>query len=135
MSKTVPFNTVHIDVIGPYNLPERGEDKYVLTILDPVSRQLEIVLLKTKDLEEISAAFDTQQLCQYPRPNCCVHNQEREFISQEFQELLQSYRITDVSTTVKNSQGNAMVEQVHQTIGNAIKTISQKFENDQGRSL
>lgn len=75
----IPFNTVCIDVIGPYNLPERGEEKYALTILDPVSRWLEIVPLRSKSSIEISEAFDTQWLCCYPRPSRCVHDQGKEF--------------------------------------------------------
>lgn len=63
-----PFNTVCVDIIGPYNLPDRGEDKFALTILDSATRWLEIVPLQTKNLIEVSEAFDSQWLCRYPRP-------------------------------------------------------------------
>jgi len=41
----------------------------------------------------------------------------------EFQLLLQSYGIKDVATTVKNPQANAVVEQLHQTMANILRTF------------
>lgn len=36
---------------------------------------------------------------------------------------------------VKNPEGNSMIERVHQTIENTIKTMNQEFEQDWGKSL
>ena len=50
-------------------------------------------------------------------------------MGKEFQELLTSYGIEDTSpTTVKNPQANGMVEKMHLSMGDMIRTS--KFESD-----
>lgn len=100
--------------------------------MDPVTRQLVIIPLKSKASEEVALAFDKYWLCKYPYPNHYVHDQRKEFTGRDFQEMLQSYGIQDVVTTVKNLQENATLEKVHQVIDYAIKM---SLSNDQVSQL
>jgi hypothetical protein len=56
-------------------------------------------------------------------PKRCVHNNGGEFVGPEFQFLLQGCRIKDAPTSSKNSQPNAICEQMYQTVGNALQTL------------
>ena len=44
------------------------------------------------------------------------------FFGEEFQELLKSYGIKAKPTTVKNPRANAMIEQIHLTMGDMLRT-------------
>ena len=52
-----------------------------------------------------------------------------EFIGQDFQEMIkETYGIKAKPITVRNPQANAIVERVHQVIGNIIRTF--ELENN-----
>jgi transposase InsO family protein len=46
-----------------------------------------------------------------------------EFIGQEFQKMLDEYGIKKKPITQRNPQANAIVERVHQVIGNIVRTF------------
>ena len=62
-------------------------------------------------------------LSRYPWPECCVQDNDGEFVGPEFQFLLQGCRINDVPTSSKNLQANAICERMHQTVGNVLRTL------------
>jgi transposase InsO family protein len=66
--------------------------------------------------------FDINWLCQYPRPIEVGYDNGKEFIRNEFQELLVSYDITPKPTTVKNPTAQALVERLHLTLGDQLRT-------------
>ena len=70
---------------------------------------------------ETSKILDQVWFCRYPRPLRCITDNGGEFLGTEFQELLRSYGVQHVPTTIKNPQAN-FVERVHQTLGNMICT-------------
>lgn len=119
----VPWESVAIDLIGPFGT--NGEIQkygYAVTIMDLATRWLEIAPIKDKSSVTVALTFDRWWLCRYPRPTFCVHDQGKEFVGSEFQELLKSYGIESVRTTVKNPQANGTLERVHQVINNALRT-------------
>jgi hypothetical protein len=61
-------------------------------------------------------------LCWYPRPFQCIFDQGSAFTSSEFQELLSSFGIVPSPTAIQNPQANSILEQIHQVIGNMIRT-------------
>jgi hypothetical protein len=73
-------------------------------------------------------AFDKIWLCRYPRPLECGHDNGKEFLGIEFQELLTSYGIKSKPTTVKNPTANAIVERIQGTLGEQLRSTI--FESD-----
>jgi transposase InsO family protein len=52
------------------------------------------------------------------------HDRGSEFIGADFQKMIKNdYGIKGKPITVKNPQANAIVERVHQTIGNIVRTF------------
>jgi transposase InsO family protein len=117
-----PWNTVCVDLIGPWKIPNQNRSILALTCIDPCTRYLEIGLPRDKTSETVSFLFDYQWLSRFPRPLECIHDNGSEFISIEFQELLQSYGIASRVTTVRNPQANSIVERVHQVLANMLRT-------------
>jgi hypothetical protein len=92
-----------------------------ITICDPATGWFEVAEIKDKTAEATAKILDQTWFCRYPRPKRCISDNGNEFLGKEFQELLQSYGVKSVPTTVKNPQAN-FVERVHQTLGNMLRS-------------
>ena len=53
-----------------------------------------------------------------------IHDNGNEFIGKEFQELLSSYGIKSVPTTVKNPQANALIERTNLNMVDKLRTVT-----------
>jgi len=85
-------------------------------MVDPAIGWFEIIVLPHGHTgEQVAFALDRTWFSRYPRPQICRFDNSREFISVEFQELLESYGIKPSPITVKIPKGN-FVERVHQTL-------------------
>jgi hypothetical protein len=73
-------------------------------------------------MSSVATQFDINWLCRYLRPTEIGYDNGKEFIGEEFQELLLSYDITPKPTTVKNPTAQALVERLHLTLGNQLRT-------------
>jgi hypothetical protein len=125
-----PWHSIAVDTIGPWIIPQSPHSSkskepttlQALTIIDLNTHFMEIVALKIKECITVARSLNQIWLCCYPRPVDCLHDNGREFVSAEFQELLQSYGIRSKLTTVKNPQANGILERTHQVIGNLLRS-------------
>ena len=92
-------------------------------MVDKATTWPEILSAPTKDSEFISQLFDRTWLCRYPRPVKVVHDNGGEFTGFEFQEMLSSYGIKGVPTTVKNPRSNSAAERMHLTAADILRTM------------
>jgi hypothetical protein len=119
-----PWHTVCVDLVGPLTvMASDGKERVLnaLTMADPSTGWFEIVEASDKKALTVAKLFDLTWLCRYPRPVRVIHDHGSEFIGDEFVELLQSYGIASVPTTVNNPQAN-FVERVHQTLWNMLRS-------------
>lgn len=135
-----PWERVHVDLIGPYTKTVKqiqpGLDKpkkvdlelIAMTFIDPATGWFEIAEVPAKDKSSarISNLFDDVWLARYPRPKEVIFDNGSEF-KKDFLPLLKDFAIKPKPTTVKNPQSNAVVERVHQVVGNMIRT--QELDN------
>ncbi|MGH7954378.1 MAG: integrase, partial [Gloeomargaritales cyanobacterium] len=122
---TVPWQTICVDLIGPWTVQDATHNVYkltALTIIDPATSWIEIIPLQDKDAETVALMLDRQWFSRYPRPLFCVYDNGSEFLGFEFQEMLESYGVLSKSTTVRNPQANSIVERSHQVIGDMLRT-------------
>ena len=105
---------------------EMGEKKeveiHLLSMVDACTGWSEFVRIDTASSIATAAGLDKNWLCRYPRPHKVVHDNGPEFMGCEFQEVLESYGITSKPTTVKNPTANAVVERIHGTLGEQLRT-------------
>jgi hypothetical protein len=102
---------------------------HVLTMVDACTNWTELSLIPTANSKTVAKQFDINWLCRYPRPTEVGYDNGKEFIGEEFQELLVSYDITPKPTTVKNPTAQALVERLHLTLGDHIRTSIYSMEN------
>jgi hypothetical protein len=149
MPKTIisnPWKCLCVDLISPYLLKGKDNsqiDFMALTMIDLASSwfknvELPIVTwlwrqtVNGKELLTANMTFDKTSdcieklvnktwLCRYPR--CCqlIHNNEGEF-KLHFKYLCKSYGKKHKSSTVKNPQANAILERMHQVLGQMLCT-------------
>jgi len=149
----VPWNTVHVDLIGPYSIdaPQFQPDGSIqtktlqltcMTMLDPVTGWFEIVEVpsyiaehvKDKSLNDfiidkssarIGRLFDQTWLSRYPRPKEVIFDNGSEF-KKDFVPLLKDWSIKPKITTIKNPQSNNPVERIHQVLRHMFLTKNLK---------
>ena len=92
-------------------------------MVDKATSWPEIMSVPTKVSEFISKLFDRTWLCRYPRPVKVVHDNGGEFTGFEFQEMISSYGIKGVPTTVKNPRSNSAAERMHLTAADMLRTM------------
>ena len=93
-----------------------------LPCIDTASNLARLICIRNKTAFHIRDKFIQSWLTRYPRPIRCVHDKGGEFIGSEFQWLINMFSIKDVQSTAKNPQSNSICEQMHQTVGNVLRT-------------
>jgi hypothetical protein len=143
---TVPWRALCIDLIGPYTLKSKDGtiiDFMALTMINPATSWFEVVelplvrRLKTitvngkessiieeiidKTSERIARLVNKTWLSRYPR--CCyiIYDNGSKF-KLNFEYLCETYGIKRKPTTVKNPQANAILERLHQVLGQMLRT-------------
>eukprot|EP00957_Ditylum_brightwellii_P054448 4125093-Ditylum_brightwellii.AAC.1 len=79
--------------------------------------------IKTKRADVIANIIKQTWFNRYPWPTEVVLDRGTEFMA-EFTEMIQrGYRVTKRPITAQNPQANGIVERMHQTIGNTLRTF------------
>jgi transposase InsO family protein len=124
-AQLAPWENVAVDLIGPWTITIRTREVTfrALTIIDMVTNFPEVVRLESTDSRHVAMQFRNVWLCRYPKPMTCTYDQGTEFTGWAFQAMLRQFHIKGKPATAKNPQGNSIVERLHQTMGNAIRTM------------
>ena len=128
-----PWETVCIDLVGPYTVTDRsGNDRILnaMTFVDPATGWFEIAEIPDKTSARISKIFNSTWLARYPRPRKVIFDNGNEF-KKDFLPLLKDFSIKPTPTTIKNPQANAILERVHQVLGDMLRTKNlQQYDFD-----
>ena len=143
---STPWECLCVDLIGPYVIKGKDGsqiDFMALTMIDPASSWFEIVelplakrlrttnvngkeLLHSEDIfdkssDRVAKLVNKAWLSRYPRCRYIIYDNGSEF-KLHFEHLCESYGIKRKPTTVKNPQANAILERVHQVLGQMLRT-------------
>ena len=125
-------------MIGPYNLNKKGNKPLVLwalTMIDPATGWFEIATVDTKRADVVVNVLEQTWLTRYPWPTCVVLDRGTEFMAECTTMLENDYGLTKQPITKRNPQVNAIVERVHQTIGNMLRTFQVHRQEEQEEGL
>ena len=134
-AETIPWDTLCVDLIGPYNIQRKNQKKpltlWAVTMIDPATGWFEIASITTKRADVIANIIEQTWFTRYPWPSQVILDRGTEFMA-EFTGMLENeYGITKKPITKRNPQANSIIERVHQTLGNMIRTFSvQTMEED-----
>ena len=119
-----PWECVCVDLIGPYTVTDKmGNDRILtaMTFIDPATGWFEVTEIPEKNSARISQIFNNTWLSRYPRPQKVIFDNRNEF-KKDFLPLLKDFAIKPTPTTIKNPQANAILERVHQVLGDMLCT-------------
>ena len=124
----IPWDRLCVDLIGPYKIRRKGKKEPLIcrcvTMIDPATGWFEISQYDDKRAITVANIVEHEWLSRYPWPTMITFDQGSEFIGHEFQNMIKhDYGIKAKPITTRNPQANAMIERVHQTIGNIIRTF------------
>ena len=92
-------------------------------MIDPVTGWLEMRQIPNKRADTVSNIVEQAWLTRYPWPSQIVYDKGTEFMA-EFADMVQNdYGIKKRGITTRNPQANAIIERVHQTLGNIVRTF------------
>jgi hypothetical protein len=121
-----PWDKMCIDLIGPYTIRRKGQSSLIckcVTMIDPATGWFEIHQYDDKRAITVANIAEEEWFSRYPWPTQVIYDRGTEFIGQEFQKMLDDYGIHKKPITTRNPQANAIVERVHQVIGNIVRTF------------
>ncbi len=122
-AEIVPWETLCIDLIGPYTFGE-GEKRitlHCLTMIDPATGWFEIVEIPNKRADYIANILEMTWLNRYPWPSTVIADRGREFMAEVKTLLRDQYGCLQKFITTRNPQANSFVERAHQTVHNMIR--------------
>ena len=86
--------------------------------------------IKTKAADSVANSLEQTWLTRYPWPTQMIlFDRGSEFKAELSQLIKDDYGIKSMIITTRNPHANAIVERIHQTIGNMIRTF-ELYDND-----
>ena len=124
MEAPEPWNRINVDLIGPWRVktPKGPRELRALTIIDPATGWFEMKEISDPTAASTSAALDDVWLSRYPRPQVIGYDGGGEFKA-DFAETIKNYGLSKKITTAYNPQSNGIIERVHQTVADALRTF------------
>ena len=128
-------NALCVDLIGPYTIKRKGKQKpiqlWAMTMIDPATGLLEIAEIKTKSADVVANIAEVTWFTRYPWPEKVICDRGRESMAEFATMIKEDYNVKRKLITTRNPASNAIIEQVHQTIGNMIHSVQvQNLEVD-----
>ena len=124
-----PWDKLCVDLIGPYSVKRKGKKKLTLwavTMIDPATGWFEMKEIKDKTAINVADVVEQTWLTRYPWPTQIVYDKGTEFLAEFAKMIKDDYGIRKSPASVRNPQANSILERIHQTIGNVIRTF--KFD-------
>ena len=121
-----PWDTLCVDLIGPYNIKGKDDKQlklWCLTMIDPATGWFEMKDIPDKRADTIANLVEQTWLTRYPWPTQIIFDRGNEFLAEFAQMVVEDYGIKKKPITKCNPQANSIIERVHQTLGNIIRVL------------
>ena len=129
-----PWDTLCVDLIGPYKIVRKGKEDlklWCLTMIDPATGWFEMAPIVNKTTAEVADIAERTWFTRYPLPQKITFDRGTEFMAEFAKMCREDYGLKRKPITTRNPQANAILERVHQTIGNIVRTFDvQKIDDN-----
>jgi len=125
-AEAVPWEKLCVDLIGPYSMKRKDKKEltlWCLTMIDPATGWFEMKEIPTKRADYIANLVEQTWLTRYPWPSQLVFDRGSEFMAEFTKMVKEDYGVKTKPITARNPQANSIIERIHQTIGNIIRTF------------
>ena len=107
-------------------------------MIDPATGWFKIHKIEDKKSMTVANIVEQEWFCRYPWPSQVTFDRGGEFMNEEFKRMLmEDYGIKKKPITTRNPQANAIVERIHQVLGNMLRTfnLEEKEEEDPWKGI
>jgi len=119
------FDKVAMDIMGP--LPTtRGNNTYILTIQDLLTKFLIAVPLQNAGAIDVADAFTNELICTFGTPKAILTDQGTHFLNSLMRGIARKFKIKHYKTTAYRPQSNGSVERSHHVIWEYLKHFVDK---------
>jgi hypothetical protein len=129
-----PWDTLCVDLIGPCKIERKGKKDlklWCLTMIDPVTGWFEMEQISNKTAAEAEDICETTWFTRCSLPQRITLDRGTEFMAEFAKMVKNDCGLKLKPVTTRNPQANAIIERVHQTIGNIIRTFNvQSMDSD-----
>ena len=119
------FTTVHLDIVGPLELPEidafERRPRYLLTMIDSYSRWFEAAPLSDISAINVAKTFLSYWIARFGPPLTLVTDRGSQFRSELMQSFTNLLGIHHIRTSAYNPRANGKVERMHRTMKAALR--------------
>lgn len=119
---SIPFETMHVDHLGPFTMTER-ENKYVLGVICAFSKYVILEAVKSTNTEETIAMLQ-RLMSHYGKPKRIISDQGTAYTSKKFKDFCTENEIRHVFIAAGTPRANGQIERVNRVILNCLPTIT-----------
>jgi hypothetical protein len=110
---------------------QKRSEAVCLTMIDPATGWFEMEQISNKTAGEVADICETTWFTRYPLPQRITLDRGTQFMAEFAKMVKNDYGLKIEPVTTRNPQANAIMERVHQTIGNIIRTFNvQSMDSD-----
>jgi transposase InsO family protein len=128
VAKEIPWDTSCVDLIGSYKIERKGKKDlklWCLTMIDPATGWFEMHQIENKTAAKVAdSTCKKTWFTRHPLPQRMILDRGTEFMAEFARMVKNDYGLKLKPITTRNPQANAIIERVHQTIGNIIRTFN-----------
>ena len=126
-AETIPWETLCVDLIGPYSInlkkhPGKELTLHAVTMIDPATGWFEIKQIPNKEAHTVAETVEQTWLSRYPWPTQITLDRGKEFMGEFSRMMKEDYGVKKKPITARNPQANSIIERVHQTVGQMLRT-------------
>lgn len=115
-----PWDTLYLDLMGPYTKSYPGRFQYILVATDSFSKYYLVFPLRTATALAIGKIMENDIFCMFGMPTCLVTDNGANFKARTINYLCQQWNIKHRLVTVYHPQAN-VTERVNRNLKNLIK--------------
>lgn len=112
------FGHIHVDLVGP--LPTSEGCEYLFTVVDRFTRWPEAYPLTNMTSHAVADKLVAQWIARFGVPDVVTTDQGRQFESELFSALSQTYGFRHIRTSPYHPQANGLVERLHRPLKAAL---------------
>jgi RNase H-like domain found in reverse transcriptase/Integrase zinc binding domain/Reverse transcriptase (RNA-dependent DNA polymerase)/Integrase core domain len=125
-----PFDTVHMDIVGPLPTNPRTRNSYILSFIDHFSKYCELIPIIEISAKTVARHFVLQIILRHGTPLKLVTDRGSNFVSALFQETCRLLQISRIQTTAYHPESNGMVERLHETMADIVSHYVSRNQKD-----
>lgn len=114
-----PFETVHLDHLGPFITSERG-NRYILVAVDDLTKYVRLWPVQTTSANDLLECLNTF-VSEYGLPRRVVCDRGTCFTSRQFDEFCEKRGISVVLNSTRHPRANGQVERVNRTLVSVLQ--------------